>query len=145
MKNAIKVSSLVKAPAEITWLIWTTPDHILHWNHASDDWHTPRAENNLHLKGRFSYRMESKDGKMGFDFCGTYTGIHPYKTIEYTLDDGIKVSVQFAEHGGKTLVTEKFEPENQNPDELQKEGWQAILKNFKKYTENLLLNNHESA
>lgn len=36
----------------------------------------------------------------------------------------------------KTIITvETFEAETTNSIELQKEGWQAILDNFKKYAE----------
>ena len=135
-KTKITVEATVNAPVEKVWRMWNEPHHIIKWNNASDDWHSPRSENDLKVNGKFNTRMESKDGKHGFDFTGTYTRVEPNKLIEYVMDDGRKVSIQFEENGGKTNVTETFEAESTNSIELQKNGWQAILNNFKSYVEN---------
>ena len=136
-KTAIAVQATVKAAIDKVWECWTDPKHIIRWNNASDDWHTPRAENDLREGGRFLSRMESKDESMGFDFTGTYTKVEPKHTIEYTMDDGRKVAVSFQQKGNETLVHEVFEPETMHTIDMQQQGWQAILDNFKKYAENL--------
>jgi len=134
-KTVITVESTVNAPVEKVWKYWTLPEHITQWNNASDDWHTPRAQNDVRTGGTFSIRMEAKDGSFGFDFGGVYDAVKNNETIEYTMGDGRKVQVQFASQGSKTKVTESFEAESTNSEEMQKGGWQAILDNFKKYTE----------
>lgn len=131
----ITVEITANVSLEQAWSHWTTPEHIMQWNNASDDWHTPRAEIDLREGGRFTYRMEAKDGSFGFDFPGMFTRVIPKKLIEYTIDGGRKVSVIFAHHGDLTTITETFDAEDVNPIELQRQGWQAILNNFKKYTE----------
>ena len=135
-KTTITVEAAIVAPIEKVWKYWTEPQHITQWNNASEDWHTPHAENDLKEGGRFTSRMEAKDGSFGFDFGGTYTLVETNKQIEYTLDDGRKVSINFTRQGNETTVVETFEAENMNSIELQKGGWQAILDNFKKYVEN---------
>ena len=135
-KTTITVEAAIVAPIEKVWKYWTEPQHITQWNNASEDWHTPHAENDLKEGGRFTSRMEAKDGSFGFDFGGTYTLVETNKQIEYTLDDGRKVSINFTSQGNETTVGETFEAENMNSIELQKGGWQAILDNFKKYVEN---------
>ena len=135
-KTTITVEAAIVAPIEKVWKYWTEPQHIIQWNNASEDWHTPHAENDLKEGGRFTSRMEAKDGSFGFDFGGTYTLVETNKQIEYTLDDGRKVSINFTSQGNETTVVETFEAENMNSIELQKGGWQAILDNFKKYVEN---------
>lgn len=134
-KTIITVENTINAPVEKVWKYFTQPEHIIKWNNASDDWHTPRAENNLRVGGNFVYRMEAKDGSFGFDFGGTYDDVKNKELIEYTIGDGRKVKVNFTSDGNETKVTENFEAENMNSLELQKTGWQAILNNFKKYTE----------
>ncbi|MDT7829389.1 SRPBCC family protein [Pricia sp. S334] len=131
----ITVEATVKAPVVKVWELWTTPEHIKNWNRASDEWHTTKAENDLRAGGKFVSRMEAKDGSMGFDFGGTYDEVRAKEGITYTLDDGRKVEIVFSSEGNKTNITETFEPENTNPAEMQREGWQAILDNFKKYAE----------
>lgn len=131
----ITVESTVKAPIEKVWKFWSAPEHIMQWNNASDDWHTPRAENDLQKGGKFSTRMEAKEGSFGFDFEGIYDEVIPHEVIAYTMGDGRKVNIIFAGEGNETKVTETFDPESQNPVEMQQAGWQAILDNFKKYTE----------
>ena len=117
------------------WEYWTKPEHIVKWNNASKDWHTPWAENDLRAGGRFMSRMEAKDGSFGFNFGGVYDAVTENEYIENTLDDGRKVKIIFTADGSNTKVVESFEPENINFLKLQKGGWQAILDNFKKYTE----------
>jgi uncharacterized protein YndB with AHSA1/START domain len=132
----ITVSTVIKAPIKEVWEKWTKPEHITEWNFASDDWHTAKATNDLRKGGRFSATMAAKDGSASFDFNGEYTNVEKHKRIEYTIADGRKVSVIFDEGKDGVKVTETFEMENENPKEMQREGWQAILNNFKKYVEN---------
>lgn len=130
----------MSAPVEKVWKFWSQPEHITQWNNASDDWHTPSATNDLKAGGKFSYRMEAKDGSFGFDFGGEYNEVKAHERIVYTLGDGRKVNVTFSPEGNATKVTETFEAEQTNSPEMQKGGWQAILDNFKKYVES---NNHK--
>lgn len=134
-KTAITVESVVKAPVEKVWKYWSAPEHITKWCSPSDDWHTPSAENDLRTGGKFSSRMEAKDGSFGFDFGGVYDDVKENELIEYTIGDGRKVSIWFTANGKETKVVETFEAESINPIEMQRGGWQAILDNFKKYTE----------
>ncbi len=134
-KTVVTVWTIVNAPIGIVWKNWTTSDEIIKWNNASNDWHTPQAVNDLRVGGKFNYRMEAKDGSVGFDFWGIYDKVVINSQIDYTLGDGRKVKVIFADIDGKTEVVETFEPEAENSIELQRSGWQAILDNFKKYTE----------
>ena len=131
----ITVQSNINAPIETVWECWTSPQHIIQWNNASDDWHTPYAENDLRTGGKFKSTMAAKDGSMSFDFEGEYTLVEPNKTIRYVLGDGRKVEVSFAETPSGVEVIESFDPETVNPEEMQRGGWQAILDNFKKYVE----------
>jgi uncharacterized protein YndB with AHSA1/START domain len=134
-KTNITIEATIYASVEKVWDFWTNPDHIIKWNNASADWHTPRAENDLRVGGRFLSRMEARDGSSGFDFTGTYTKVEPYKQIDYTMDDGRKVQASFISLGNVIMVKETFEAEETNPSEMQRNGWQAILDNFKKYVE----------
>jgi uncharacterized protein YndB with AHSA1/START domain len=134
-KTTITVKTIVKAPIEKVWKYWSAPEHITKWCQASDDWHAPKAENDLRVDGKFSTTMAAKDGSVSFDFGGIYTNVEKYKTIEYAMDDGRKVQIQFSSEGDETKVTETFDPENTNPIEMQRGGWQAILDNFKKHVE----------
>lgn len=133
----ITVEAVVNAPLEKVWTCWTSPEHIVQWNNASDDWHTPHAENDLRVDGSFSSRMEAKDGSFGFDFGGRYTAVREHEYIEYVLGDGRVVSISFAPVTGGVQVTEVFDAESVNPVELQQTGWQAILNNFKRHTESV--------
>ncbi|HEX6190725.1 MAG TPA: SRPBCC family protein [Chitinophagaceae bacterium] len=134
-KTVITVQNSVEAPVEKVWEYWNKPEHITKWAHASDDWHTTRAENDLRDGGKFMSRMEAKDGSFGFDFGGVYDKVIPNKYIEYTMGDGRKVIIDFTAEGNKTKVVQKFDAETTHSEELQRGGWQAILDNFKKYTE----------
>jgi uncharacterized protein YndB with AHSA1/START domain len=134
-KNTITVETTIHAPIEKVWKLWTDPAHITKWNSASPDWHTPKASNDVRTGGAFSFRMESLDGTEGFDFGGVYDEVVPHEWIEYTIGDGRKVEVDFQDNGTKTHITETFEAESENPPEMQKQGWQSIMNNFKKYVE----------
>lgn len=133
--KTITVETTIKAPVEKIWSFWTEPKHITHWCNASDDWHAPYAENDLKVHGKFKTKMAAKDGSAGFDFGGVYTKVLKNKAIEYIMEDGRKVEINFADHGTETKVVETFEMESENSYELQKGGWQAILDNFKRYSE----------
>jgi len=134
-KIILTVESAINTPVEKIWEYWTKPAHITKWSNASDDWHTTRAENDLRVGGSFLSRMEAKDGSFGFDFGGVYDAVRTNEYIEYTLGDGRKVKITFTAEGNTTKVSESFEAENTNSVEMQQGGWQAILDNFKKYTE----------
>ncbi|MCW3089485.1 MAG: polyketide cyclase [Ferruginibacter sp.] len=134
-RKVITIETTIQAPVEKVWEYWQKPEHITQWATASEDWHTPRAENDLRTGGKFSSRMEAKDGSMGFDFGGTYDEVRPNEYIEYTMGDGRKVKVTFTPQGHATRIVESFEAEDTNPIEMQQGGWQSILDNFKKYTE----------
>ena len=159
----ITVSTTINEPVEKVWTEYTEPAHITKWAFADDSWHAPRAENDLRVGGRFLTRMvrrgwgpvarpepdEARRGRAirqeadmrdaedeeGFDFTGTYDEVIPLKKIVYTMDDGRTAGIEFEELGNSTHVTVAFDPENENPIELQRSGWQAILENFKTYTE----------
>lgn len=131
----ITVKTTIHTHIKKVWEYWTNAEHIINWNFASSDWYCPKAENHLLVGGEFHYLMSAKDGSMSFDFWGTYQNIELDKQLDILLGDGRKMSVSFQETENGTIVTEKIEPESQNPVELQKSGWQMILDNFKKYAE----------
>ena len=131
----ITVQTVVKAGLDDVWAAWNNPEAIKQWNAASDDWHATAASVELREGGKFSARMEAKDGSEGFDFEGTYTRVVPRKLIEYRMDDGRQVTVEFSEQAGRVLVRETFDAESENPPELQRQGWQAILERFGRYVE----------
>lgn len=133
----ITVQTKVQAPLDKIWSFWTVPEHITKWNSASEDWHTPYADNDLKVGGKFKYTMASKDGTMSFDFIGTYSVIQDKRTIAYTIEDGREVIIVFEEQQDGVVIRESFDPELENPKELQQQGWQAILDNFKKYVETI--------
>jgi len=131
----ITVQTKVQAPLDKIWSFWTVSEHITKWNSASEDWHTPYADNDLKVGGKFKYTMASKDGTMSFDFIGTYSVIQDKRTIAYTIEDGREVIIVFEEQEDGVIIRESFDPELENPKELQQQGWQVILDNFKKYVE----------
>ncbi|WP_144528628.1 SRPBCC family protein [Peribacillus simplex] len=131
----VTVETTIQAPIEKVWKYWTEPDHITKWNNPSDDWHTPFAENDLRQGGKFVSRMEAKDGSAGFDFGGIYDEVKLHEVIAYTMGDGRKVKITFKEQENEIEVIETFDAETTHPIEFQKQGWQAILNNFKKYVE----------
>lgn len=136
MKDAITIEAYISAPVEKVWSDFTDPEAIKAWNAASDDWHTTEAKNDLRVGGAFSSRMEAKDGSEGFDFTGVYTAVILHDRIAYTMEDGRKVEVSFIPDEDGVRIIEKFEPETSNTQEVQRDGWQAILDNFKSYVEN---------
>ena len=131
----ITISATINAPVEKVWTYYTEPEHLMQWNFATDDWMCPSATNDLRVGGTFTSRMEAKDGSFGFDFGGTYSEVIPNERIVYSMSDGRKVEVNFSETDGITTVTTVFDAEKENPEEMQREGWQAILNNFKKHVE----------
>lgn len=138
-KQTITIKATINAPIETVWRNWIEPEHIKKWNNASEEWHTTVAENDLRVGGKFLSRMEAKDGSFGFDFSGIYDEVKLYDAIAYTLGDGRKVRITFVCSEKKTEVTETFEAESTNSIEMQQVGWQAILDNFKSYTEGKII------
>lgn len=134
-KPKITVEATIKAPIEKVWRLWTSPEHIMQWNNASPDWHTPKAENDLRKGGKFISTMEAKDGSFSFEFWGIYDEVDHLALITYTMGDGRKAEVKFTTEGDQTGIKETFEAESENPLDMQKAGWQAILDNFKRYAE----------
>lgn len=133
----ITVEVTINAAPELVWECFNSPEHVVKWNAASDDWHTPSASNDLRVGGQFNNRMEAKDGSFGFDFIGVYSEVIENQKINYTMEDGRTVEIYFEAIAEGTSLTEIFVAETENSEELQKGGWQAILYNFKKYVENL--------
>lgn len=131
----ITVQNKINASIDKVWDFWTLPEHITKWSFASPEWHTPHAENDLREGGKFSSTMAAKDGSMSFNFGGEYTLVEKNKAIEYVLEDGRKVEISFAETPNGIELIQKFDPETQNPENFQQQGWQAILDNFKNYAE----------
>jgi uncharacterized protein YndB with AHSA1/START domain len=133
----ITITTTINAPVEKVWDMWTLPEHITNWAFASDTWEAPYADNDVTVNGRFKTTMSAKDGSASFDLTGTYTGVEVHKLIAYTMDgdDARKVSTTFESNGETTTITETFDPEHENPIEMQRDGWQSILDNFKKYVE----------
>ena len=131
----IKIETTINAPINKVWECWTTPEHITKWNFASPDWCCPSATNDLKPNGTFSWRMEAKDGSMAFDYTGTYKEVIENKSISLELDDNRIVKILFAEENGAVKITEEFEAEDENNAEMQRQGWQAILNNFKAHVE----------
>lgn len=134
-REKITVQAIVNAPIEKVWEYWTNPDHLMKWNAASEDWHTPKATNDLRVGGEFHATMAAKDGSAEFDFWGTYTEMVPMNRIAYTMGDGRTVEVTFTPKDGGVEVVEIFEAEQENSLEMQQGGWQAILNTFKHYVE----------
>jgi uncharacterized protein YndB with AHSA1/START domain len=132
----ITVKTTINASIDKVWNFWTLPEHITKWSFASPDWHTPYAENDLREGGKFKSTMAAKDGSMSFDFEGEYTLVKQNEAIEYLMADGRKVEISFNKTPNGVEVIESFDPETQNPEEMQRGGWQAILDNFKSYVEN---------
>lgn len=134
-KPTITIGTTINAPVEKVWAYYNTPEHIVNWNNASDDWHTPSSKNDLKVGGRFVHHMAAKDGSFSFDFSGTYEKVEANKLLEYVLDDTRRVTATFEKQGNETVVTTVFEAEGTHSLEMQEAGWQAILNNFKKYVE----------
>ena len=131
----INIETVVNAPLNKVWDAWNNPADIKQWNAASDDWHTTQSTVDLREGGKFSSRMEAKDGSAGFDFGGEYTRVVPQQVIEYRMGDGREVKTEFAKQGDGVLIKTAFDAESQNSPELQRAGWQAILDNFRRHVE----------
>jgi uncharacterized protein YndB with AHSA1/START domain len=136
-ENTITVETVVKAPIEKVWELWTTPEHIVKWNFATDEWCCPSATNDFRSSGSFNWRMEAKYGSMGFDFTGTYDEIETLKSMQFTLDDGRKTEILFKFDGDSSKVIETFEAKSSTSLKIQQTGWQSILNNFKNYAESI--------
>lgn len=135
MNQKLTVKAEINAPIEKVWEAWTKPEHITKWNQASEDWHCPRAENDMRVGGTYSARMEAKDGSFGFDFEAVYDVVDEKKKLSYTMGDGRNATTVFESEGDGTKVMTTFDAESQNPVEMQQQGWQAILNSFKNYVE----------
>ena len=132
-----RLAGILNAPTELAWQAFTQPEHITQWNFASDTWECPTASNDLRVGGDFSYRMQAKDGSMGFDFAGTYSKVVVLEQMDYTIGDRT-VNVTFERiNAQQTKITQAFEAENENSTEVQQNGWQAILEHYKKHVESL--------
>lgn len=131
----ITIETEVEAPLSDVWDAWVTPDDITSWNFAIGDWCCPSAEIDLAVGGKFNYRMEAKDGSIGFNYEGEFISIHPHRTIHYKLDNNREVKVEFIKTESGTKVIETFDAENENSVEQQRQGWLGILNNFKQYVE----------
>lgn len=134
-KSTIRIEATISANLQKVWAYWTKPEHITKWNFASDDWHCPKAVNDLRVGGKYGARMEAKDGSFGFDLEATYDQVIEQKRLTYTMTDGRQATTEFESFGDKTKVTTVFDADREHPEEMQKNGWQAILNNFKKYIE----------
>jgi uncharacterized protein YndB with AHSA1/START domain len=138
MKNKITIHATIHANIEKAWEMYTDPKHIVNWNFASDDWMCPSASNNLEVGGKYIARMEAKDGSFGFDFEATYDAVELHKYIKYTMPDAEarEVEIHFKSNDNNTTDVElTFDAENENPLDMQRDGWQAILNNYKSYVE----------
>jgi uncharacterized protein YndB with AHSA1/START domain len=133
----ITVQAIINKPIENVWDAYYLPEHVTHWNFASDTWHCPMASNDFVVGGKFNYRMEAKDGSMGFDFIGIYDEIIDHQKMVYHMPDNREVIVLFYAKGMSTHVEVHFDAEQENSIDLQKMGWQAILSQFKTYVETL--------
>ncbi len=131
----ITVEATIAANPQKLWRLWTKPNHITQWNFANDDWHCTKAENDLRVGGKFCYRMEAKDESSGFDFEGIYNAVVDQEKVSYTLLDGRVSTTTFESLGEHTKVTTTFDAKQNNAMDIQNEGWQAILNNFKSYVE----------
>jgi uncharacterized protein YndB with AHSA1/START domain len=134
MLNAITIQTIVNSPITKVWEYWNKPDHIMKWAFASDDWEAPESENDLRVGGNFKTVMAAKDKSTSFDFEGTYTEVKEYELIEYDFGNR-HVKIEFIQLPEGVKIIETFDPENENSEELQRNGWQSILDNFKKYIE----------
>ena len=133
MKITLEVS--IRSTIDQVWTYWTQPEHILHWNFASDEWCCPAAINELYPNGKLNWRMEAKDGSVGFDFIGTYNQVVINELIKYTIADGRHVEIRFLQSDDQVIITESFDPEGLHSVDQQRQGWLSILENFKKYVE----------
>lgn len=135
VKPVITVTAEINSPVEKVWKVWTSAEDMIHWNSASNDWHCPAATNDFKPGGKLTATMAAKDGSFSFDFWAIYDEIKEKEYIHASMGDGRIWKTLFKDQDGKTIITEKFEAETENPLDMQQAGWQAILNNFKKYCE----------
>ncbi len=135
-RKKIHISTLIDAPVAQVWEAYNNPEDITQWNQASPDWHCPSSENDLRVGGTFKNKMAAKDGSFAFDFEGTYTAVALQQSLSYVLGDERTATVNFEDKNGKTQIDVDFDAESTNPEDMQREGWQAILNSFKQYVEN---------
>lgn len=135
-KQQITIKTTIDAPVERVWEAYTTPADITRWNFASDEWCCPSAEADLKVGGAYKARMEAKDGSLGFDFEAIYDEVEPNKALTLVMTDGRKARTTFVTTENGTEVTTVFDAEDQNSIAMQRDGWQAILNNFKRHAEN---------
>ncbi len=135
--NPITIETVVNAPLPRVWDAWNKPEHIVNWAFASDDWEASDVENDLRVGGTFKTVMGAKDKSASFDFTGIYTVVNNNELIEYNMDDGRHVKIEFINMPNGVKIIDTFDPETENTEELQRSGWQAILDNFKNYTESI--------
>ena len=134
----VTIQTEINKPINQVWDFFNNPKHIVNWNFAHESWECPSASNDLKVGGQLKSRMQAKDGSFGFDLVGIYDEVRENELIKYHFEDGRNIEVIFEKlSDDKTKITENFDPENQNPEEFQKDGWQAILDNFKKYAESI--------
>ncbi len=136
--SKLTVTAEINKPINEVWKAFNNPEHIVKWNCAQESWECPSAKNDLTVGGKLEVRMQAKDESFGFDLVRIYDEVKEYQLIKYHLEDHREVEIVFEKlSDDKTKVTENFDPENQNPLEFQKDGWQAILDNFKRYSESI--------
>lgn len=135
MPERIAVETFVNRKRGVVWRLFNEPQHIVNWNFASEDWRCPHSENDLRVGGRLCSRMEAKDGSFGFDFEAIYDDVRHEVKLAYTMTDGRQAETEFDDLGDSTRVSTTFDPDLENPAEMQRAGWQAILDNFKHYAE----------
>lgn len=134
----LTVTTEVDKTINDVWKFFNDPQHIIKWNFAHESWECPSAKNDLKVGGKLEVRMQAKDGSFGFDLVGIYDEVNENQSLKYHFEDGRNIEVIFEKLSDDTTkVTENFDPENQNPLDFQKDGWQAILDNFKKYSESI--------
>lgn len=133
----IEVTALTAAPRSTAWQAFTDPNHVVNWNFAGDDWCCPSCSNDVRVGGTWNSRMEARDGSFGFDFESTYTEVGPERLLRLTMADGRRWEVEFADEDGGTRITERFDPESENPHDMQRMGWQLILDRFAAYASTL--------
>ncbi|MFN5705487.1 MAG: SRPBCC domain-containing protein [bacterium] len=135
MYKKITIQASINADINTVWNKYTDPNQIIHWNFASDDWCCPSASNNLKVGGKYIARMEAKDGSFGFDFEAFYDEIEPLSKLKYSFSDAREIEIYFESKNDSTDIKIIFDAENENPLDMQREGWQAILNNFKSHAE----------
>lgn len=137
MPVQFKIQATIHKDIKTVWKAYHEPKHIVNWNFASSDWHTPYASSEFKVGGKFNYRMEAKDGSFGFDFTGVFDIIEPHHKIKYHMEDEREVSIEFSTREDKTSVKVIVDAETENSVAMQKRGWQSILNHFKTYVEGL--------